>query len=165
MPEGRHSNVELLTPSVDARGAGFGPGVSCSETGPNLCNGPRPANSVFSRAMALAEELSRDANPANANNQVPLENAISITSRPAAPLASWDFLCHFPQLLNAKTSCRKRFLFPGLVWCWGGKCWESGCLVWGEVCPWSWQAAPAAGAVRALFSWPLLIPDTYSGEV
>lgn len=115
--------------------------------------------------MALAEELSHDANPASANIQVAPEEATSITPRPAAPLASWDFLCHLSQLLSAKTSCRKRFLFPGPVWCQGGKLWESGCLVWGEIRPWCWQAAPAAGAVRALFSWPLLTPDTYSGEV
>lgn len=88
---------------------------------------------MFSREMALAEELSHDANPVSANIQVAPEEATSITPRPAAPLASWDFLCHLSQLLSAKTSCRKRFLFPGPVWCQGGQLWELGCLVWGEI--------------------------------
>ena len=35
--------------------------------------------------MALAEELSRDVNPGNANTQVALEKAIGVTSLPAVP--------------------------------------------------------------------------------
>lgn len=35
--------------------------------------------------MALAEELSHDVNPANANSQVAPEKAISVTSLPAVP--------------------------------------------------------------------------------
>lgn len=66
---------------------------------------------MFSREMALAGELSHDANPASANIQVPPEEATSVTSRPAASLASWDFLCHLSQLLSAKPLAERASFF------------------------------------------------------
>lgn len=63
----------------------WAPGVSQHYESGKSVGQARNANTVLRREMALAEELARDVNPANANTQVAPEKAISVTSLPAVP--------------------------------------------------------------------------------
>lgn len=74
----------------------WAPGVSQHYESGKSVGQARNANTVLRREMALAEELARDVNPANANTQVAPEKAISVTSLPAVSPSLGSPLPSFP---------------------------------------------------------------------